>query len=53
MPLITKILKPEKFNAVEIAIALYLVYPGYTKQMYIDWVQHVLDDLVSKGVLGE
>jgi hypothetical protein len=66
MPLIARILRPERFNAVELAIAAWDAEPSWIairgewgeqsdelRQIAIDKYQRVLDKMVADGILGE
>lgn len=59
MPLITKVLKPERFTAQQMAeiyagkrgVDLWKMRPE-ARQLQIDMLQDVLDGLVALGILG-
>lgn len=58
MPLMTKILKPEKFNAETLALMLlsgagFNSVPAPFLQMIIDGVQVALDQMKQEGIIGE
>ena len=54
MPLITKVLKPEKFNAINIAVIMWPQVTGEAQDIeHVDQVQAMLDGLIAAGILGE
>jgi len=58
MPLITKILKPEKFTAETLAGYMLVgaelgSVPGWLRTVVIDAVQFALDAMRGKGIIGE
>ncbi len=58
MPLMTKILKPEKFNAETLAFLIltgagFRSVPVMFTQMVVDGVQFALDQMRAEGIIGE